>query len=312
MKKLLPLLFVAVLPARAQSSASVAAGEPPAASLAYDARSKKYFVGQPQQRKIVWIDAKGKVADFWHPTPLPVAGAEWPQQKLPVLGEVTALQADDAHRSLWACASGWGPAGKRTGLWEFDSRSGALRQLAFVTDTVRQHSFQDLAVTAAGVVYAPDVESGGVYRMRTKMPLTEEIEAWLPADTFVRPTHICLAADGSTLYVVHAGGIARIDAATKHITPVELDSKLEVSTITGLYIYKGLLLVQQQTAAPQIVRYRLEAAGARMEPVGVLPLSRPEPTATLGRGVVVGDEFYYTSTPAATGAEVSLQRISLL
>ncbi|UOQ54237.1 hypothetical protein [Hymenobacter cellulosivorans] len=279
--------------------------------MAYDSRGKQYFVGLPQLRKIVKIPAKGAATDFWGTAPIPAANTVWAKH-LPVLGEVTGLRVDAAHRSLWACASGWGPVGKRAGLWEFDTRSGTLRQLAFVTDTVRQHSFHDLAVTAQGVVYTTDSASGGLYRMRTKMPLTEEIEAWLPADTFVRPTHLCLNAEDNALYVVHAGGLARIALATKQITPVATPGKLAVDSITGLYYQNGYLLVLDNPTTPKLVRYRLDTAASGLVLVDALPLPLPTPPAGPVAGMVVGNEFYYTSTPAANSAAEPLLHISLL
>ncbi|ALD22074.1 SMP-30/gluconolactonase/LRE family protein [Hymenobacter sp. DG25A] len=284
------------------------------------------LVGSIQQRKIVRIDKKGNPEDFWMPAPVPAPDMQWGQQQLPVLGEVRALGIDAAHRSLWACATGWGPQGKRSGIWEFDSQSGFLRQLGFVNDTA-QHLLNALAVSSKGVAYATDLKTGAIYRLRTNQPPEEELEAWLPAGTFAAPSGICLSDDNRTLYVADTRGIFSVNLTSKQMMPVSATETLDLNQLKSLSYYKGALISIQDNGAPRILRFQLDASRQRITGTQILETTRSETSAGPASGIVVGDDFYYIANshqsvvikpgeapalPAAEVAEPIVIRLSLL
>jgi sugar lactone lactonase YvrE len=237
--------------------------------IAYDAKTRRFFVSSVRQAKIIALDS----GDF--------AKTDWP---------VLALRVDPKRRVLWA-ATGWAPQCARcdktdedkTALLEFDLDSGALKQRI---ESPVKGLLGDMTIGSSGELYVSEGIHGAVLRLRQGAKTLERLD--VPGE-FPSPQTPALSADEKTLYVPdYVRGIAAIRLSTGHVTWLKPSDDIALNGIDGLYLYRdSFLAVQNGTSPARIMRFSLD-----LHKQEVLEANTPElgePT----HGTIVGDAFYF-------------------
>jgi hypothetical protein len=260
-------------------------------SVAYDPRERAFYVGGMHKRKIVKVDAGGRVSDF-----VP-SGRDG-------LWTVLGMKVDAARRELWAnaCNLGIGPAMVnpepatvgRAAVFRYHLDTGRLLRRYEPADPPTPLCFNDLDLTAAGDVY---ISSGpnGIYRVDRAR---DALERFAPAPELL-VNGLALSADGRRLYLAaHARGVVVMDLATRKWEPLEVPSEANVKGIDGLYLRRHSLIGVQnglRSGSERVLQAFLDPEGQRVTCVATLDQSHPLydiPTT----GVMVCDELYYVAT----------------
>lgn len=260
--------------------------------IAYDPKTRAFFVSSVHHRKIVRRGADGRVSDF---VPEARDGLE----------AVLALRADPRRGMLWAGAAalpemrGWTEAADgSSSLWAFDLATGRfLRRVTLAAGNEngekQKHALNDLAIAENGDVYATDSLGSGVYRLRAG---ADALETVVPPGVFRSPQGIGFTRDGRSAYVAEWGeGIWILDLTTGRREPLSGPEDVPLSGVDGLVVRGDELVVTQNGISPKrVARLWLDAAGRRVLRGEVLEMNTPdlsEPTL----GVLVGDDFYYVA-----------------
>jgi sugar lactone lactonase YvrE len=255
--------------------------------IAYDPASGDFFVGSVHRGKLLRVATDGRSRDF-------VATGQ--HGLLAPLG----LGVDAARRTLWvASASLPQRAGHRpedagrSRVLAFDLDSGVLKRSLGPPAAAPDARFGDLAVGPAGEVVASDLAAGTVYVLR---PGSESFEVLAKPYALASPQGLAFSDDGRQLHVAdYVRGIARVDLQDGAVRLLESASPLALTGIDGLVRHGDSLVAVQNGVLPhRILRLRLDAAGERIEEVGVLERGNPlwdEPTL----GVRVGRDFHYVA-----------------
>lgn len=255
--------------------------------IAYDPRSRSFFVGSVHQGKILRVDERGRTSELV-PSGLPGFWAP--------LG----MRVDPTRRALWVAATalpqmvGFDSADAgRSGIFRFDLATGALTGRYPVPDDGQPHALGDVTVARNGDVYATDSRGPGLYRVRAG---GDSIERFLSSPLLLSAQGLALDAEERTLYVAdYSRGVLRIDLASREVRLLETADDVLALGIDGLYFVAGSLVGIQNGVAPhRVVRLRLDGAGDRIERAEILERARPdyaEPTL----GVVVGRDLYYVA-----------------
>jgi len=255
--------------------------------IAYDPRSRSFFIGSVHRRKILRVDRRGRVTEFIHP------GADLPWAPL-------GMRVDPGRRVLWVAAAAVPQSlgfdardSLRSGLFRFDLGTGALTGRFPVPDDGAPHTLGDLAISRSGDVYASDSRGPAIYRVRAG---ADSLERFTSSPLLLSAQGLVFDSAGRTLYVAdYARGILRVDLESRAVRLLDAADGVMALGIDGLYPDRGGLVGIQNGVAPaRVVRLHLGAAGDRVEALEVLERARPdysEPTL----GVVLGGELFYVA-----------------
>lgn len=252
-----------------------------AESVAFDPRTKTFYVGSIHKRKIVRVDAKGTEVEFSNASD--------------GLFAVLGMKVDAARGVLWAATSaipqmsGFTEADKgRSGIFKYDLRTRKLLK-KYLLPGGEQHMLGDLWIDKAGTVYATDSVSPNIFRIDAAK---DDIELFITSDMFASLQGITGGVKPNEIFVAdYAKGIFRIDLASKAISQLKPDADVTVLGIDGLYFYRGGLIAIQNGITPNRVAL-LTLDGDIVKTGKVLEANHPdllEPTL----GVLDGDEFYF-------------------
>jgi len=240
--------------------------------LAYDAKQNLFYLGSLNRKKIVKIDAEGRVSDF---VPADRYGL------LPVLG----IRLDPADGTVWA--NTFEDAG-RTELVHFDS-SGKLPGRFAPKDSTK-HGFNDLVIRKNGEVITTDSLNNKVFRLE---PQSGAFLALPVYRTLFYPNGIALADDDRSLYVADAVGIVKFDLADNSSRDVDPGPRNTTAGADGLYWHNGsLIAVQNGMGSPRVAAFKLSRDGNRVTRVTVLE-NRTQFTTLPTTGAIRGNDFYF-------------------
>ncbi len=240
--------------------------------LAYDAKQNLFYLGSLYRKKIVKIDAEGRVSDF---VPADRYGL------LPVLG----IRLDPADGTVWA--NTFEDAG-RTELVHFDSAGKLLGR--FAPKDSAKHAFNDLVVQKNGEVITTDSLNNKVFRLE---PHSGAFLALPVYRTLFYPNGIALADDDRSLYVADAVGIVKYDLADNSSRDVDPGPRNTTAGADGLYWHNGsLIAVQNGMGSPRVAAFKLSRDGNRVTRVTVLE-NRTQFTTLPTTGAIRGNDFYF-------------------
>ena len=254
--------------------------------LAYDPRTKAFFVSSVRKRKVVRRQADGTVTDFSRP------GDE--------LWAATGLAVDPPRRALWLTTAavpqmeGLRKEDEgRSLLIEYDLDHGTLRRRLGPPAGIARAALSDLTVGANGDVFVADPVTGRVYVLRSGAAALTVLVEEGPIGS---AQGLTLSPDGRLLYVAdYVQGVVRVDAATGAATLLPVPAEAAVTGIDGLVLHAGSLIGVQNGLRPhRVVRLRLDAASERITSVETLERNHPafdEPTLA----TVVDGSLYYVA-----------------
>jgi sugar lactone lactonase YvrE len=227
--------------------------------IAVDPRTRTFYLGSIRKRKVLAIDAHGKVSTFVPPERDGLLG---------VLGIKVDPRADVLWVASYASRSMTGRAAtpQRPGVFAFSLRDGTLRRrILFDEDGTQQPN--DLAIAPDGTVFVTDSAGGRVLRIPADRDV---IEVVTPPGALMYPNGIARATDGR-LYVAHLGGIAIIDPLTGSVAPLPAAADVPLGGIDGLALEGDrLLAVQNGIGRPRMITIALGENGTRATTLTVL------------------------------------------
>jgi sugar lactone lactonase YvrE len=252
-------------------------------SLAYDAAREVFLVGSMRTGEIFRVDRQGRATRF-------IA----PDEENGLWG-VFSLLVDEKRGRLWVGSSavpsyqGFDRADfGRAALFSFALDSGRLLERHAVPFDGQPHVFAALALGPDGSVYASDVLSRTVFRLRDG-----KLSALVTSDQFTSLRGLVVSPDNKHLYLADSEmGLHVADLGKNQIIRL-LAPHQNFGGIDGLYWYRGqLVAIQNGTRPTRVLRIALGADGRSIARVQPLEANKPElllPTY----GVVVGKDLYY-------------------
>jgi sugar lactone lactonase YvrE len=266
--------------------------------VAYDPKTRAFFVSSVRQRKVVRRDAEGAVRDF-----VPSGGDG--------LLAAVALAVDPDRRALWVSSMAMpqmdGFRKDQEGesfVLEYDLDSGRVRRK--LLPPVAGGRLADLAVGPGGELVVSDPATGRLYRLEK-----DALRVLVDQGPLASAQGLAFAPDGRLFVADYVQGPARVDLRTGEVRLLEVPADSAVTGIDGL-VWDGQRLVgiQNGTEPNRVVRLTLE--GDRVTAVTVLERAHPrfdEPTL----GVVVGEALFYVANSqyAAVGKDGRLDEARL-
>lgn len=248
--------------------------------IAYDPKSKHFFMGSVSQRRLVRISASGKIAPFSRP------GDE--------LQQVLGVAVDGKRRLVYAVSTNALNNAKppHNSVFAFDIASGKrLREYR----VPQAGQLNDVAIAPNGDLYATDSRSGAVWRITTGQ--SETVTPFVPAGALGGSNGITFSADGKMLYVAHSMGVVRVDVASGKLERLAPPARQTVAGIDGLYLWKGDLIgIQNLTNPGRMIRMKLNTAGTEITQVETLQ-SHHNPAFSLPTtGALAGNAVYVIGT----------------
>ena len=253
-------------------------------SVAWDPRTRTFFLGSLVANKVVRVLPDGTMRDF------AVAGPP---------GRVIGIRADAARRRLWVTTTPVDSAAPRTpvglGGWTelhaYHLDSGRLLRRLALPDRRHPQQLNDLVVTARGEVLVNDGIGNAVYRVP---PRGGTLVRVFGGDArFTWPNGMALSADERRLYVAHAEGLSAIDLRTGRRTLLPHPPGTTLATLDGMYRCGGsLVAIQRLSDFEQVIRIHLAPTRDAVTAVEVVERRHPayeQPTT----GVLVGGELVY-------------------
>lgn len=245
--------------------------------IAYDARRRVHYLGSIAQRKVVAVDARGRVRDLSRPAD--------------ALDAVLGL-AIDARRDRLCAVSTNGfttpaDAAKRNAVVCWSLANGRRVQR---TEVPAARQLNDLALAPDGTAHVTDSATGALWRVAPSRRSTPH--ALVAPGTLPGANGIARAPDGM-LYVALNTGIARVDAATGAVARLAQPDELVSGGIDGLVWHRGDLFGVQNVPSPgRVVRLHLAGGGTRIERLTLLQDHRHPAFATPTTAAVAGDRLH--------------------
>jgi sugar lactone lactonase YvrE len=240
--------------------------------LAWDARSKKLYLGSVNKRKIVEIGPGGAVRDFI------AAGQDG-------IGSVIGIRVDPRTNTLWANSLS---NTEGSGVFHYDVATGRLiKKYVLPADLM----FNDLEVTAKRDVFVTATRAQALYWISAK---TDKLEEWRPGLRLRDANGIALSSDQRRLYVAtFPDGVTVIDLESGAARGLGHAASVSLAAIDGLYFHdNSLIAVQNGCIAHRVARFFLNPALDGVLKAEVLERGNPLfdiPTT----GAVAGDTFYF-------------------
>jgi len=238
--------------------------------LAADPVDGSLYMSSIYHRKIVKILPDGKVSDFI---------AEGQDGILSVLG----LKVDPRDRSVWAASERL----DKTSLFHFDSSGKTIAQ--YLPEEPGKHGFNDLVITSGGQVLVTDSTDNSVY----SLPAGGKKLVRYALGNRAFPNGIALSPDGTTVYVAHAFGIARMNVDGTGLAELPAPAGISLAQADGLYFWNGGLIAVQNGYGPNRIVYLALAADGKSVTAGKLLEYRSSNLDLPTTGAILNGSFYY-------------------
>jgi DNA-binding beta-propeller fold protein YncE len=238
--------------------------------LAADPVDGSLYMSSIYHRKIVKILPDGKVSDFI---------AEGQDGILSVLG----LKVDPRDRSVWAASERL----DKTSLFHFDSSGKTIAQ--YLPEELGKHGFNDLVITSGGQVLVTDSTDNSVY----SLPAGGKKLVRYALGNRAFPNGIALSPDGTTVYVAHAFGIARMNVDGTGLAELPAPAGISLAQADGLYFWNGGLIAVQNGYGPNRIVYLALAADGKSVTAGKLLEYRSSNLDLPTTGAILNGSFYY-------------------
>ena len=251
--------------------------------LAYDEKTRSFFVSSVHQRKIVKRSWAGDIKPFSVP-----ADELW---------SVLAITVDSRRRVLWATSSAMNHARDiddkdigRTAIFKYDLDRETLLSRYELPRSKIKRSFGDLLISANGDVYISESMEGGIYRVADN-----KLESFVAPGTFASPQGMAWHDHGKWLYVAdYSLGLLRVDMQARATEWLPPPADACLLGLDALARFGDKLIATQNGIHPhRVVEISLNLQG-QVDGVSRLEANHPryrEPTL----GVIVDNDFYYVA-----------------
>lgn len=251
--------------------------------IAFDPRSRRFFLSSLRSGRILAYGVDGGFAEF-----VPAGrDGQW---------AMLGIAVDTLTRTLWATThaapyfTGYAAADSgKSAVLAYDLDTGTLRRRYLPPDSGR-HQLGDIAVSADGDVFVSDADNGLVYRIGRG---EEEMEAFAQ-DELVSPQGLVVTSDGRRVLVAdYVRGIASLERESGELTWVPVPDSVAVSGIDGLVrMGHRLIAVQNGVAPKRVIELQLDDEERRI--TGWRPLESATPLLTEPtHAVAVGGEVFF-------------------
>jgi sugar lactone lactonase YvrE len=252
----------------------------------HDPRTGRFYVAGIRHRTIAELAPDGAVRELW-------------PRGQPGLGALLGVRVDTALGVLWATTSG---IPQMAGYAPGDSAIAALLRVRIVDGAIERrwdlparpggHVLGDLAVGPRGDVWITDSNEPVLYRLRPGADTLERVTSPL----FRSLQGVAPTPDGRAVYLAdYSHGLLRLEIATGRVTRLPDAPGSTALGVDGLAWHDGALVAVQNGVAPaRVMRYVLDAAGARVVRAEVLDRNvavADEPTI----GTVADGDFVYVA-----------------
>jgi hypothetical protein len=241
-----------------------------------DAPRGRYLLTSAAEKKIVALDAAGRISDFAR------SPDGWP---------MLALKVDAVHGVVWATEAAldgfvfvpkrdWG----RTAVLRFDLASGKLLGR---TEGPRPAQFGDAALSPRGDLLLGDDNAGGLYLAPANgAPLRR-----LDKGEWVSPQTPAFIDARRVLIPDYARGLGRFDMATGLVRWIPMHG-IALEGIDGMYLRgHDLFAIENGTAPERVVVLHLDAAFDRVLSLDTIESGTPSLDPT--HGLIRGGAFEY-------------------
>jgi len=259
--------------------------------VAYDPKTKSFFLSSIRKREVYRIDASGKAAVF-------VAARQGG------LRSAAGIAVDPRSRSLWVASEAMPhmeghvkDEPLQSAVFEFDADTGKFRRELKAPALEKPAAFDDVSVGADGRLWVNDGFNGRIF---TLAPGGSALEVFLETGEFRGTQGIAPAPDGKSIYVSDYSGLYRIDVATKRITRLDVPQNAALNGVDGLVLSGGSLYAVQNGLVPnRVLRVDLGGDGVTVTGAKILEMNNPafdEPTLA-----VAVDGFLYVNAASQGG-----------
>lgn len=227
-------------------------------SIVRDAANDRWLLGSVRHARVDAVDDRGGAYDL-------VAERSG--------GLLSALGMRLIGDTLWVASAGFAETAGlakadrgRSGLFEIDARSGAVRRSWFLPTDSQPHALGDVLLVGSDV-YASDSIGGGVYRLDAERAALQPVVA---PGVLLSPQGMAEHADG-LIVADYPSGLWRVDVATGAMRKLRATVPVALTGIDGLYSHDSdLIAIQNGTTPKRILRIALSEAGDAIERVDVL------------------------------------------
>ena len=262
--------------------------------IAYDPLGKNFYVSSTYKRKIIKIDANGKVSNFTH---------EAQDDLLGVLG----MRVDAKQRLLWAVNSNVGPGmpikgmdklpAGGTGIHQYDLTTGKLIKKYTLHTSGKRNSLNDLVLALDGKVYVTNTAGEAIY---TVDPRKGTLDLFLKLPEGHMPNGIDITPDNKYLFVTmynrSKGAFGRIDIAARKLSLIDLPDPWQAGA-DGFYYYENSLIaiLPELDGTDKIIRYFLDVSQLKVVAARFLVNGNPL-FSQATTGVIIGDRLFFVAT----------------
>ncbi len=254
--------------------------------LAYDPKTKMFFISSVHKRKIIAHNSKGESRQF--------------NKDDVSLEGIFGMKADVKNRILWAAGGaikfmeGYDDTLKgKSFLYKFSLDDGRLLQAYSPPETGGEHLFGDVTINSSGDVFVSDSRSNVIYKLE---PDDNRLKTFIPSGYFLSLQGIAFSDDDSILYAAdYSLGIFRISVSERTVELVGNNTSTTLLGIDGLYFYEGDLIATQNGVNPHRVLRLIPGRDiTSINHYQILESNNPlfdEPTL----GVIDSGNFYFIS-----------------
>ncbi len=247
--------------------------------IAYDSKTRQFFISSLSKFKVVSVDRKGKQSDFI------------PSSQDSIL-RCVCVKTDEKSRRLWVLStSGWSEKViSGIHVYHIDTRQLIAKRF---TPLGNKPVFNDMIIGYQGEALILDYEGNCIYSYKVE---TNRLEILIESELLAGANGVTISPDQTTLFVnTRNQGIVLVDVITKKISPVSNPLSLDLKGLDGITFYKNSLIAvmckDDVSENPLIIRYFLNKSGNEIIGASIIDYKNPLfsiPT----NGAMVGDIYF--------------------
>lgn len=247
--------------------------------IAFDPEGQHFYIGSLSGRGIVRVSMSGQQEQF--------------SRRGDGLKQILGIAIDPQRRALYAVSNSLpDKMGKRIStVARYDLATGKYMGKVRAP---KARMLNDIAISPNGDLYVSDTEGGTVWHLPAG---GVKFKAIVPLASQEGANGIAMTSDGSTLYLAHSTGIAKIDVASAKVVQLALPARETAGAIDGLYLHQGDLVgIQNVTNPGRVVRFKLKDNGSAVAAVETLQSHHNPAFVQPTTGAIAGDALYVLGT----------------